>query len=98
MANSDNFNCATSGRMLRLAAAEVIPTKVTQGNTLYNNEERHAATHAIDKDLSTVAAADSDNGGGWLKLESSTTYFILTGTVLVVMNGVEAQKLILRSV
>ena len=76
MANAQNFNCATSDRMLKLAAAEVIPTKVTQGNTLYNNEERNAATHAIDKDLSTVAAADCDNGGGWLKLEFDRTYFI----------------------
>ena len=70
------FNCDTSGLKLKSAVAELTPTKVTQGKTLYLNEEQFAATHAIDKDLSTVAATVTDNGAGWIKLEFDGTYFI----------------------
>ena len=49
--------------------AEITPARVTQGATVYNNEECCAAAHATDKDLSTHAVTKTDNGGGWLKLE-----------------------------
>ncbi|KAL5264215.1 hypothetical protein ACHWQZ_G005335 [Mnemiopsis leidyi] len=65
---------STSDRQQEIA--EIAPTIATQGNTLNNNEELYAAVHAIDKDLSTVAAITTDNGGGWLKLEFDKTYFI----------------------
>ena len=55
---------------------ELTPTKVSHGKTFDNNEECCAATHAIDKDLSTVAATHTDSGAGWLKLEFDKTYFI----------------------
>ena len=47
-----------------------------QGKTYQDNEKKHAAAHAIDKDLSTVAATETDNGAGWLKLEFDKSYFI----------------------
>ena len=50
--------------------------KVTQGKTYNNNEEVYAAAHAVDRDLSTVAATSTDDGAGWLKLEFDRTYFI----------------------
>ena len=56
--------------------AEIIPIIVTQGNTWENNEECCAAAHAIDNDLSTLSATDTDNGAGWIKLEFDKTYFI----------------------
>ncbi|KAL5266503.1 hypothetical protein ACHWQZ_G003775 [Mnemiopsis leidyi] len=56
--------------------AEVIPTSVTQGNTSQNNENAHGAGHAIDRDLSTLAATHTDNGAGWLKLKLDRTHFI----------------------
>ena len=56
--------------------AEITPTTVTHGKTLNNNEEGYAAARAVDKDLSTVAATETDNGAGWLKLEFTKTHFI----------------------
>ena len=56
--------------------AEITSTSVTQGKTHKNNEEKHAAAHAIDKDLSTYAMTDTDNGAGWIKLKFDRTYFI----------------------
>ena len=52
--------------------AEITPTKVTQGKTLFNKP----ATGAIDKDLSTFSTTDTGDGVGWLKLEFDKTYFI----------------------
>ena len=52
--------------------AEMTPTKVTQGKTLFNKP----ATRAIDKDLSTFSTTDTGDGVGWLKLEFDKTYFI----------------------
>ena len=56
--------------------AEITPASVTQGKTYKNNEELFVAAHAIDKDLLTRAATQTDNGAGWLKLEFDKTYFI----------------------
>ena len=56
--------------------AEITPTSVTQGKTYDNNEECCAAAHAVDKDLSTRALTDTDNGAGWIKLEFGKTHFI----------------------
>ena len=56
--------------------AEITPTSVTQGKTWRDNEVKYAATHAIDKDLSTLSVARTDDGAGWLKLEFDKTYFI----------------------
>ena len=63
-----------SGRKEQIT--EITPTSVTQGKTYHNNEEAWAAAHAIDKDLSTLAATHTDNGAGWLKLDFDKTYFI----------------------
>ena len=49
---------------------------MTQGKTYNNNEESCAATHAIDRDLSTGAATHTDNGAGWLNLQFGKTHFI----------------------
>ena len=49
---------------------------MTQGSTYDNDEECCAAAHATDKDLSTPAATESNNGAGWLKLEFGKTYFM----------------------
>ena len=38
--------------------------------------EDRAAAHAVDKDLSTVAATITDYGAGWLKLQFDETHFI----------------------
>ncbi|KAL5251219.1 hypothetical protein ACHWQZ_G016803 [Mnemiopsis leidyi] len=56
--------------------AEITPTRATQARTWGNNEECCAAAHAIDKDLSTQAAIETDNGEAWLKLEFGKTFFI----------------------
>ena len=56
--------------------AEITPASVTQGKTWQHNEEIFAATHAIDKDLSTLSATHTDDGAGWLKLEFDKTYFV----------------------
>ena len=49
---------------------------MTQGKTLNNYEVGFAALHAVDKDLSTQAATETDNGAGWIKLEFDKTNFI----------------------
>ena len=49
---------------------------MTQGRTLDNNEDAYAAAHAIDRDLSTLTATETDNGAGWLKIDFGKTYFI----------------------
>ena len=56
--------------------AEMTPTSVTQGKTYNNDEVCCAAAHAIDRDLSTGAVAQTENGAGWLKLQFDKTYFI----------------------
>ena len=43
---------------------------------MQDNEDKYAAAHAIDKDLSTLSVTHSDDGAGWLKLEFDKTYFI----------------------
>ena len=48
---------------------------MTQGKTCFN-EELYAVAHATDKDLSTAAATETDNGGGWVKIQFGRTYFI----------------------
>ena len=55
---------------------EIVPTRVTQGKTYKDNEERYASAHALDKDLSTAAATNTDDGTGWMKIEFDKTYFI----------------------
>ena len=59
-----------------LELAEISATTVTQGKTRDNNEKDFKAAHAVDKDLSTQAATNTDDGAGWLKLEFGKTYFI----------------------
>ena len=49
---------------------------MTQGKTLDSNEARYTAAHAVDNDLSTIAATETNNGAGWLKLEFGKTFFI----------------------
>ena len=49
---------------------------MTQGRTLHDSEELYTAVHAIDNDLSTIAAAETNNGAGWLKLEFGKIFFI----------------------
>ena len=56
--------------------AEITPLRVTQGKTWRNDEKCCAAAHAVDKDLSKVAATETGGGVGWLKLEFDRTYFI----------------------
>ncbi|XP_063688845.1 uncharacterized protein LOC134821947 [Bolinopsis microptera] len=70
------FEVAIISTVLKLKLAEVTPTTVTHGKTYLNNEKSYAAAYAVDKDLSTVAATETDNGAGWLKLEFDRTYFI----------------------
>ena len=55
---------------------EITPTSVTQWKTLYNNEKCCVAAHAVDKDLTTPAAAQTDNGAAWIKLKFDETHFI----------------------
>ena len=45
---------------------------MTQGNIYKGNK----GAYAIDKDLSTYAMTETDNGVVWLKLEFDKTYFI----------------------
>ena len=56
--------------------AEIRPASVTQGKTWGNSEQCCAAAHAIDRDLSTPAATETDNGAGWIQLQFDKTYFI----------------------
>ena len=56
--------------------SEITPTRVTQGKTFGNDEKVFAAAHAVDGDLSTVAATHTQDGAGWIKLEFDKTYFI----------------------
>ena len=55
--------------------SEITPTRVTQGKTRANSN-LYVAAHAADKDLSTQAVTNTDNGAGWLKLEFDKTYLI----------------------
>ena len=55
--------------------SEIVPTTVRQGKTLEDDEDRFAASHAVDKDLSTSASADQ-SGQRWLKLEFGEMKFI----------------------
>ena len=49
---------------------------MTQGKTYNNNEVIFTAVHATDKDLSTAAATETNDGAGWLKIQFGRTYFI----------------------
>ena len=56
-----------------LKTGEIIPTtRVTKGD----GDGSNPAENAIDKDLSTLAATNTYNGAGWIKLEFDKTYFI----------------------
>ena len=55
---------------------EITPKIATQGKTWKNNEVKNAAAYAIDKDFSTSAVTETDDGAGWLKLEFDKSYFI----------------------
>ena len=48
---------------------------MTQEKTLIN-EECCAAAHAVDMDLTSAAAAQTDNGAAWIKLKFDETHFI----------------------
>ena len=61
---------------LNTERAELSPIRASQGKTFENNEDCCTAAHAIDKDLSSVAATQTDDGAGWLKLELGRSYFI----------------------
>ncbi|KAL5259814.1 hypothetical protein ACHWQZ_G010058 [Mnemiopsis leidyi] len=64
-------------RERRKEIGEISPTSVTLGGVvLDDNEEKFAAAHAVDKDLSTAAAADTAYGAGWIKLMFDKTHFI----------------------
>ena len=56
--------------------SEIVPIKVTQGNTVNNNEEWFAAKYAVDKFLPTFTATETADGTGWLKLEFDKSYTI----------------------
>ena len=56
--------------------SEITPTSVTQGKTWDDNEECCASAHAVDNDLSTIAATYTDNGAGWLKLQLDTIHYV----------------------
>jgi hypothetical protein len=56
--------------------AEMTPTKVTQGATYQNNEEKYGAANAIDKDLSKMAATKNGDGERWLRIELGKTIFV----------------------
>ena len=49
--------------------------------TYSNKEDLNKAAHAVDKDLSTHAASELENGEVWLKLEFRRTYLIHTITI-----------------
>ena len=49
---------------------------MTQGKTYKGKEEKFAAAHAVDRNLSTRAVTHTDNGAGWLKLEFDGIYKI----------------------
>ena len=68
------FSSLSSDREQEIA--EITPTRVTQGQTWDKNEECCAAAHAIDRDLSTLAATETGDGTGWIKLEFDEIYFI----------------------
>ena len=69
-----NLNRFHSDRKREIA--EIKPTTATQGKTKDSDEECCAAVHATDRDLSTLAITNTDNGTGWLKLELDKTYFL----------------------
>ena len=49
---------------------------MTQGHTFQNREDLYAAVHSVDKNLSTQAVTNTDDGAGWLKLQFDKSYFI----------------------
>ena len=66
--------CNISDRPYEIA--EIAPTSATQGRTYHDDEDCNAVAHSLDRDLSTVAASQTENGEVWLKLEFHKTYFI----------------------
>ena len=55
---------------------EVLPSKVTQGKTLDDNEGSFAAKFATDQIIATMSATGTNDGAAWLKLEFDTQIFI----------------------
>ena len=64
--------------MLRTVKSEITSTRATLGIAYGNDWELYSAQQAIDRDLSTAAATQTDNGADWfrLELELDRTYFI----------------------
>ena len=64
--------------MLRTVKYEIAPTKATLGRAHGNDWELYSAQQAIDRDLSTAPATQTDDGADWfrLKLKLDRTYFI----------------------
>ena len=64
-----------------MAAAEIIPISVSQSAAYLNDEDTYAADHAIDKDLASSAAALTQDGGSWLRLQLDKTYTVFSVTI-----------------
>ena len=58
--------------------AEITPKSASQGKTRDNDGHYWccSAAYAIDRDLSTMSATDTDNGAGWLKLDFEKIHYI----------------------
>ena len=54
----------------------MLPSKVTQGKTLDDNEGSFAAKFASDQIIATMSATGTNDGTGWLKLEFETPILI----------------------
>ena len=52
------------------------PTVVTQGKTFVSDGIKYPAENAVDKDLSTMAVTNTEDGAGWIKLNFDKNYFI----------------------
>jgi hypothetical protein len=57
---------------------EITPTRVTQGSTFNNKEEKFVATNAVDKDLTTRAATEhvTTDSEGWIKFELGKNFLV----------------------
>ena len=58
--------------------AEIAPISVSQGSTHDDGGYNYCclAEYAIDRDLRTWSATNTDNGAGWLKIDIDGTQFI----------------------
>ena len=70
----NNYKLYKSSELTNREIGEITPVSVTQGQTEANDEDCCAAAHAVDRDLSTHAVTDTDNGAGWMKLEFDRIY------------------------